>query len=404
MTAREGLRSWERRRARRRLLGLALAMLVEASAFRASAELYSHLEDSTVLGRSFGYESGTPDQGHPPVGTVEFVPELAVFMENIEKIDTVRGRTFIGFFTPARFRYRASEVVTVEVGAFLGHDFGDASELDLAEPILRLVAEPIDDVYLVGGTILPTHWIHDALLDDTHRLQGTEQGFQVRVDRETLKLDTWVNWRIRETSIRPEEFEIATALQVRPDADFLQGLRVDGQVFWSHVGGQQNDTNRVEHNLSFMGGATWGCASPFGVDWIEDLRVGAHYFHVLDDGRNRNFSVGRGWEAIVSLDTQPWERVGVRYHASYFEGDEFVALRGDPLYQLGDYTQLGGTVIAALPGALRLEGGVVLQYGQGVFNGSFLINLVWGTPFPIPVVRAREPTRPDADRLAGRAR
>ena len=231
---------------RNRLVGLGVAILVEATVLPATAELYSHLEDSTVVGRNFGYESGTPEQGHPPVGTVEFVPELAVFMENIEKIDTVRGRTFIGFFTPTRFRYRASEIVTVELGALLGHDFGDDNELDIAEPILRLVAEPIDDVYLVGGTILPTHWIHDALLDDTQRLQGNEQGFQVRVDRETLKLDTWVNWRIRETRIRPEEFEIGTAFQLRPDAKLLDGLQIDGQVFWSHVGGQQNDTNRVE--------------------------------------------------------------------------------------------------------------------------------------------------------------
>lgn len=379
----------DRGRRRFRIPGLAIATLLQASAFSASAELYSHLGDSTVVGRNFGYESGTPDQGHPPVGTVEFVPELAVFMENIEKIDDVRGRTFIGFFTPARFRVRASEAVTVELGAFLGHDFGDDNELDLAEPILRLVAEPVDDVFLVGGTILPTHWIHDALLDDTHRLQGTEQGFQVRVDRPTLKLDSWVNWRIRETRLRPEEFEIGTAFQLRPDAARLRGLRVDGQVFWSHVGGQQNDTDRVEHNLGFMGGGTWGCAAPFGLEWIEDLRAGAYYFHVLDDGRDRDFSTGRGWEAIVRLDTQPWDRVGVRYHASYFDGDEFVALRGDPLYQLGDYTQVGGTVIAELTGALRLEGGVVLQYGQGVFNGSFLINLVWGQPFPIPVLRAR---------------
>ena len=132
---------------------------------------------------------------------------------------------------------------------------------------------------------------------------------------------------------------------------------------------------------------------PCGEISPEEIRAGAHYFHVLDDGRDRNDSVGHGWEAIVSLDTQPWEHVGLRYHASYFDGDEFVALRGDPLYRLGDYAQLGGTVIAELPGALRMEGGVVFQYGQGVFNGSFLINLVWGQPYPIPVLKARDANR-----------
>lgn len=381
----------KRRRARRPSIAGRCLVLLILGVSAARAELYSHLEDSTVVGRNYGYESGTPEQGHPPAGTLEFVPEVAVFMENIEKIDGIRGRTFVGFLVPARFRYRASESVTIELGAFLGQDFGDDSELDLAEPIVRLVAEPIDDVYLVGGTILPTHWIHDALLDDTQRLQGAEQGFQARVDRPTLKLDSWINWRVRETRIRPEEFDVGFAGQLRPRLPGLAGLRLDAQGFWSHVGGQQNDTDRVEHNLTFLAGATWGCAAPFGLDWIEDLRAGGHYLRVLDDGRDRDASEGSGWEAVIQLDTRPWERVGIRYHASYFDGDEFVASRGDPLYRLGDYTQMGGTLIARLPGALRLEGGVVLQYGQGVYNASFLMNFVWGQAFPIPVLEARRP-------------
>jgi len=62
---------------------------------------------------------------------------------------------------------------------------------------------------------------------------------------------------------------------------------------------------------------------------------------------------------------------------------------GQQIYGISDYTQLGGALIAELTGSLRAEAGVVLQYGQG---GSFLISLVWGQPFRVPVLKAREAT------------
>ncbi|NQZ99289.1 MAG: hypothetical protein HRU01_22505 [Myxococcales bacterium] len=376
------------------LLGSVLACAgVAALTGSASAELYSHLAESSVIGRDFGYPSGTPSQGHPPPGTLEFVPEVAVFMENIEKLGSVPGRTFVGFLMPLRFRLRPAEQVTFELGALLGHDYGDDSQLNTAEPIVRLVAEPVDDLFLVGGTLLPTHWIHDALLDDVNRLQSAEQGFQVRADRETLKLDGWLNWRVRETGVRAEEFEIALATQLRPDWALLDGLHIDGQVLWAHVGGQQNSSDRVEHNLSLMGGGTYGVPHPFAVDWLEEVRAGGHYFRVFDDTRQLPSTTGSGWEVAASIDTRPWERVGLRVHGSYFDGTAFVARRGDPLYSLDDYAQLGMTLLFDLPADLRLEGGVVLQLGEGQFNGSFLINLVFGRAFPIPVMKARNPAQ-----------
>ena len=35
----------------------------------------------------------------------------------------------------------------------------------------------------------------------------------------------------------------------------------------------------------------------------------------------------------------------------------------------------------------------MLQLGEGQFNGSFLINLVFGRAFPIPVMKARNPAQ-----------
>ena len=94
----------------------------------------------------------------------------------------------------------------------LGEAFGDSKRLNLAEPLIRLGYSPQPTVHLVVGTRYPTHWIHDGLVDDTNKLPGRgEQGIQLRVDRTGLKQDLWINWRVRETGIRAEEFEIASS-------------------------------------------------------------------------------------------------------------------------------------------------------------------------------------------------
>jgi hypothetical protein len=66
------------------------------------------------------------------------------FLKNLELIGFeeqtgIDGETFIGFFAPVRGRYRAHESLSFELGAVLGQNFGDDDELDIAEPLVRLV-------------------------------------------------------------------------------------------------------------------------------------------------------------------------------------------------------------------------------------------------------------------------
>lgn len=108
--------------------------------------------------------------------------EVALFAKNLEisGFNNVKGETFIGFLAPVRFRYRAAEEVTIEAGAVVGHRWGDKDEsLDLTEPLVRIAYEPWKDIFIFGGTIIPTHAIHDSLLDDVQHLREREPGFPV---------------------------------------------------------------------------------------------------------------------------------------------------------------------------------------------------------------------------------
>jgi hypothetical protein len=125
---------------------------------------YPITPDSTVIGRNWGYPSGTPETGPTQTGNLDFVFEATFFLNNLELPDV--GRTFIGYRAPLRFRYRPHEEITLEAGAQIGQNFGDEEALDAIDPLLRLVYEPVDAIYAIAGSLISTHPIHDALFDD----------------------------------------------------------------------------------------------------------------------------------------------------------------------------------------------------------------------------------------------
>lgn len=376
----------------------AVVLGVLGTASLALAQEYSSLTESTIIGRNYGYPTGTPDPdnkddsaGHTPVKKLDVVTEFAVFGKNLEisGFNNVKGETFIGFLAPTRLRYRAAEEVTIEAGAVIGHRWGDKSRsLDLTEPLVRLAYEPTKDIFLFAGTIIPTHAIHDALLDDVQRYrESADQGFQFRADTEHWKQDTWINWRVRENSTRAEEFEVGSITQFR----FWDGVRVDGQMLWGHVGGQLNNANRVENNPAFMGGASYGIPGKRVSDslwWIEDARLGASAFFSHDDtipARTGNSDkTGSAWEIAANIDTRPSEKVLLRFFGGYFDGDNYSARRGDPLYSLDSYGQIGSSAIFELPAGLRAEAMVVLQRNEDRTNYSFAVNVTWGKGWHIP--------------------
>jgi len=366
-------------------------VLTLAGAAPAFAQEFSIIGDSTVIGRNWGYPTGTPHArnednplGRTRVDTLDLAVETAFFFKNLELTGFddstgIDGETFFGFLAPVRLRYRAGERLTIEGGVVLGQNFGDDDALDVVEPLVRLAYEPTRGVYIIAGTILPTHPISDALLDDVHVFHETEQGFQARVDWEHWKNDLWINWRVREDEFTAEEFEVGNATQLR-----LDGLRGDAQMLWYHVGGQQNDGDRVENYVAGLIGGSVGIQGSRFVTppkWLEDVRVGARYLASHDS--TADDESGSGVEVFAHIDTRPHEQVLLRGFVSHFEGDDYAGARGDPLYSLDDYSQAGVTALLSLHEGLRVEGTAVLQHSEEEVNYTFAINLVWGRSFTL---------------------
>jgi hypothetical protein len=353
------------------------------------AQEFSAISQSTIIGRNMGYPTGTPRPdwpenlaGNTPVGNLDFVFETAVFAKDLEFDGKVKGQTFIGFLAPVRLRYRVHEQVTIEAGAVLGHNFGDKNSLDVVEPLVRLVYEPKNNLFVIAGTIIPTHWIHDALLDDLQKFrQPAEQGFQFRADRAHWKNDTWINWRVREGSFNGEKFEVGNATQLR-----WWGARGDLQVLDHHTGGQNYQGPHT--TLNQIAGYAGGSFGTQGTDWfaqdswIQDIRVHGGYFVSSDSALADKH--GTGWEIGASADLQVCERALVHPFVSYFRGDNFSAVRGDILYSnYKRYAQGGVNLVFKLPAGLCAEAGLVMQPSDNDLNYSFQINLVWGRGFKL---------------------
>lgn len=309
-------------------------------------------------------------------GNLDFVVEPAFFLKNIE---TPAGRTFIGYRAPLRLRYRPHEQVFLEAGAQAGHNYGDDKSLDASAPLLRLVYEPAPDVYLIAGSLIRTHPIHDALYDDTLIFQrDREEGIQVRADRQRLKQDLWLNWKVRETDTRSEQLDVGSVTQAR-----FGNLHLDGQVLWVHTGGQRNFPHIIEHNLNFLAGGSYGF-SPGGA--ARDFRIGGYYLsdmNIPDRDTAEPETKGRGVEGRVTLELNPAEGFLLQVFGAYFRGDDLNAREGDPLYRKDRYSQLGANLLMRLPAGLRLEFGVTVHYFDHGFESMQQLYLTWGKAFTL---------------------
>lgn len=365
---------------------LFLSLLLLSVPSLSSAGEFSIYEFSSVIGRNTGYPSGTTANGMTETGNVDLVIETTIYAKNLELVKVgIDGETFIGTLTPLRLRYRPHDQLTLEAGALLAYDFGDGSDLDEVEPILRLVYQPSAHTYAVAGTITRTHSIHDALYNDANAFnENAEQGFQFRIDRDNLKQDFWINWRIREEETVSERFDTASATQLRI-GDFL----IDAQLLLRHAGGQKNNEDLVEYNTAYLFGGSYGFLQGVTVPVLkvlEEVRIGANIIGSSDgpdDQSSLPSSDGNGIEGTIVFRTKPEKDLTVNIFGSYFNGNDLIARAGDPIYTKDEYTQLGTNLVLNLPAGLTFEFGVVGQFIDGTFAHTEQMYFSWGKGFTI---------------------
>lgn len=356
-----------------------------------SADEFSIIRESSIIGYNYGAPTGIEPDG--PIGKLGVVFESAIFIKNLEISQLseydITGETFIQSITPLRFYYKANQKISMEAGIILGYLFGNNNEMDITAPLMRVVFEASENVFIVAGTIFPTHFIHDALLDDIRKFgtndsdmnfnSNVEQGFQFRMDKKRIKQDLWINWKIREEQERREEFDVASTTRLQ---FFNESLFVDFQIRSVHIGGQKNILDEgVDGNLTLLGGVSYGFKNPFGLQVISDLRFGAKYMQSSDDTLTGSSEDGDGFEVDMGIDMYPADHILLRINCSHFQGSDFYSRGGDPFYTLDDYSQFGIASVFSLNDGLVIETGAVAQQSDDALNFTFMVNVVWGHAF-----------------------
>lgn len=340
------------------------------------ADEYSLIQTSSVIGRNFGIPPVIDFSVQREVGDLNLVVETLFFGKNLELTGSpnIDGETFLGALSPLRFSYLASDRLQIELGAYVGRNYGDSDSLDIAEPLARAIYQTAPNQYAIFGSLIQTHWAHDALRDDVDIYRGSETGLQYRVDSEWLKSDWWIDWRTRETKTDPEVFDGAGTNQFR-----FGRLWIDAQFFWTHFGGQKNSSGVVSNNSTAMLGLSFGSFDEF--DQEIGFRIGSSFLVSNFESRSAPTATGNGVEYWMHVDLPLEIDQNLRVFAKHFQGDNYFSLRGDPLYQFDSYTQCGFDWVKTIMPNTELELGFVGQVADGAFMNTFQVNLVWQNGF-----------------------
>jgi len=354
------------------IAGIGLVVALGLAPTQAVSGEYSAITQSSIVGSNYGV---TP---RAATGDLEILSEAVFFFKNLElfNLDFVLGETVIGYRLPLRARYQPHAKVALELGVLLGRDFGDAHPLNRAVPLVRLTYTPAPGLAVLAGNIMPTHWISDAVLDDMWRYRQTsEEGFQLRADRAGFKSDSWINWRQREGVVIPEEFEIGMSHQIRLWRDIF---RLNVQGMWNHAGGQISLSRRVEQDVVYAVGFSVGTQHPRGATAIEDVRCGWMRFtsRYEDDRTPLGENQARAWTAHTDVRVQRYFLA--RFFGERYRGDGLTALRGDPLYQLDRYDQLGLNLLFEVGTGMTVEAGFVNQWTGDAVNLTYQLTMAWG--------------------------
>jgi hypothetical protein len=332
-----------------------------------------------------------------------------VYNRELEKgIDSslkVEGFTLIGNLTKSFFQYEIKEGLRIEAGVLWNFEFGEADVPDEVDPVISLHYAFAPGWLFTAGTIDRNHPLHDAFFNDVLRYrEPIEQGFQFKTDTQHLRQDIWLNWEERETATKREKFSIGGYSQVKAG-----GFMLDGQVYWVHLGGQDNSGPGVFNNLSVGagGGYTYRPEEPGGSSsWLDEIGFTVHYLKNTDSPPvlPQVSEEGMAYRAFLTVwDTyiyyQHWRGGSLNFNSP--RGDITMPgeplSKGDPMYRARIYDEVGIVKTWELADEVIATVDLRAQFLLGKFQPIMVVNVTWRPEFPLfeEYFKTRTPPKPE---------
>ncbi len=333
-----------------------------------------------------------------------------VYNRELEKeVDTslrAEGFTLIGNLTKSFFQYEIKKGLRIEAGALWNFEFGEDNVPDEVDPVISLHYAFAPDWLFTAGTIDRNHPLHDAFFNDVLRYrEPIEQGFQIKANSQHLRQDLWLSWEERETSTQREKFSIGDYTQLKAG-----GFMLEGQVYWVHLGGQQNSGPGVFNNLSLGvgGGYTYRPEKAGGsLGWLDEIGFTVHHLRNSDDppALPKVEDEGMAYRAFLTVwDTyiyfQHWRGGSLNFNSP--RGDVTMPgiplSKGDPLYRARIYDEVGVVKTWQLADEVIATVDLRAQFLLGRFQPLMVFNITWRPEFPLfeEYFKTRTPPKPEA--------
>ena len=316
------------------------------------------------------------------------------------------GFTLIGNLFKPFFRYKINKVLQVEAGILWNAEFGEDDQADEVDPVIALHWDFSPGWRFTAGTLDRNHPMHDAFFNDVLRYrEPIEQGFQFKADIEHLRQDLWLSWEERETATQREKFSIGDVTQVKAG-----GFMLEGQLYWVHLGGQQNSGPGVFNNLSLGagGGYTYRPEKSAGVPgWLDEIGFTVHYLKNIDDppGLPEVDEEGMAYRAFLTVGGayvyyQHWRGGSLNFNSP--RGDVTMPgiplAKGDVMYRARIYDEVGVVKSWQLADEVIATADVRGQFLLGRFQPIMVFNITWRPEFPLfeEYFKTRTPPKPES--------
>lgn len=258
------------------------------------------------------------------------------FFKNNEYFNKIEdGYTILGTLLKPKLLFYPSHNSKLEVGAML-LKYSGKDEISQAFPTLSFQVNFVKGVDILLGTLYSgyNHELIEPLYKpERHFMNNYENGLQIMTNLKRLKSDLWMDWErmIFWNDPFKEEFTVGTSNKVfltDTASDFMVSIPLQGLV--AHKGGQI-DSTRSEH-MQTLANLVGGLSLEYELHGKFLNSIGANGYFVsfndLSPFKAQPYINGYG------IYTDAWANTKYfNLFAGYWDGEFFMAPRGEALYQ-----------------------------------------------------------------------
>lgn len=242
------------------------------------------------------------------------------------------GYTLYGMQLEPKLVYYAHPNLAITAGAYLRKDFGNQGIYD-AKPLFNLTYQK-RNLTLVFGNLEGNiqHGYIEPLYDFERKITSPiEYGTQLLVEREKFKLDSWIAWQkmIYKGDATKEEIVGGVTTETDLINTGYWKLSIPAQILAYHQGGQIDVLKSVSISTLFNGAAGFKLHRFIGNNVKEVFTD--NYLAIYKDfspEKVRAYQGGFGLWLNAGVNTKWGSLV-----ASYWKGNNFITIKGMPLYQ-----------------------------------------------------------------------